>query len=131
MLISELDSLPNLPTSNNKKQSQKFKKSQPFWNDNLAAAWKEVCQSEKEYLSYKANKNSQVPLKIHLGNIYKNCQNAFDSKYRYFKRKHKKQDYEDLENSAKHDIPGMWKKLKKLSNPPSTRAALEIVREDN
>ena len=49
----------------------------------------------------------------------------------YFKRKHKKQDYEDLKKSAKHDIPGMWKKLKKLSNPPSTRAALEIVREDN
>ena len=24
----------------------------------------------------------------------------------------------------------MWKKLKQLSNPPSTRAALEIVRED-
>ena len=24
----------------------------------------------------------------------------------------------------------MWAKLKKLSNPPSTRAALEIVRED-
>ena len=127
LLISELDSLPDLPTSNNKKQNHKFKKSQPFWNENLTAAWKDVCQSEKDYLLYKSNKNSQAHIKARLRDFYKKCQNTFDSKYRYFKRKHKKQEFDDLGNDAKNDIQSMWKKL---SNPPSTRAALEILRED-
>ena len=130
LLVNEMSSLPDLPTSSNKNQNNKFRKCQPFWNGNLDKAWRDVCQSESNYLLYKANRNGQAEQKKLLREQYKSCQNIFDSKFRYFKRQHRKQEYEDLEKSAQSNISDMWSKLKKLSNPPSTRAALEIVRED-
>ena len=130
LLINELNSLPNIPISNNKKQNNKFKKSHIFWNDNLAAAWADVCRSENDYLMYNANKNVNLAHKNHLRNVFKNFQNTFDGKFRYFKRKHKKQEFENIESSSKTNPIEMWNIFKKLSSPPSTRAALEIVRED-
>ena len=62
--------------------------------------------------------------------IFTKMLKIFDGKFWYFKRKHKKSEFEDLENLAKTSPNKMWAKLKKLSNPPSTKAALEIVRED-
>ena len=32
--------------------------------------------------------------------------------------------------NAKDDPAAMWKTLKKLNNPPTTKAALEIIRDD-
>ena len=61
---------------------------------------------------------------------YKDCQKIFDRKFRFFKRKHRKQPFIDLENLSKENPSEMWAKLRKLCNPPSTRAALQIVRED-
>ena len=46
------------------------------------------------------------------------------------KRKHRKAEFQELENLSKSNLNEMWAKLKKLSSPPSTRAALEIVRAD-
>ena len=52
-----------------------------------------------------------------LRNVYQNAQKTFDSKFRFFKRKHKKSEYEDLENLAKTNPNEMLAKLKKLSSP--------------
>ena len=54
----------------------------------------------------------------------------FDRKFRFFKRKAKKQQFIDLENMAKNNPREMWTQLKRLGNPPLTRAALQIVRDD-
>ena len=54
----------------------------------------------------------------------------FDKKFRYYKRQHKKKDFEELSKSANNNPVNMWAKLKRLSEPPSTKAALEIVRQD-
>ena len=112
-----------------KNKTNYSKKIQTFWNENLATAWSNVWRSESEYLLFKANKNGNLAQRNNLKNIYKNFQNIFDSKFRYFKRKSKKKEFEDLETLAKDNPAEMWEKLKQLSNPPSTRAALEIVRE--
>ena len=100
LLLNELNSLPDLPKSNNKKQSNLFKKSQPFWNDNLATAWADVCKSETNYLMYNARKNGNLAQKHNLRNIYQHAQKTFDSKFRFFKRKHRKAEFEYLENLA-------------------------------
>ena len=50
-----------------------------------------------------------------LRNIYQSAQKTFDGKFRYFKRKHKKSEFEDLENLAKTSPNEIWAKLKKLS----------------
>ena len=101
LLLKELDSLPDIPKSNSKNQNKTFKKSQPFWNDNLATAWAHVCKTETDYLSFKARQNVNLAQKHFLRNVYQNALKTFDSKFRYFKRKHKKSEFEDLENLAK------------------------------
>ena len=47
------------------------------------------------------------------------------------RRKYKKQSQLELERNAKYNPTDMWSSLKKLNNPPSSRAALEIVRADD
>ena len=58
-------------------------------------------------------------------------QKHFDKKFRYFQRQHKKKEYYDLESNAKFKPAAMWEQLKRLDNPPTAKAALEIVREDD
>ena len=130
IFVLELSKLPDLPTSNSNKNKKRFRKSQPFWNDELQGIWKEVCRTEKEYLSYKVSHNSQLGWKQQLKTNFRYNQKLFDKKYRYFKRKHKKEEFEDLGNSASNNPAEMWAKLKKLCDPPSTRAALEVVHAD-
>ena len=67
--------------------------------------------------------------KKHLKANFKSSQKLFDKKFRYFKRLHKKKEFEDLSESANNPV-NMWAKLKRLSEPPNTRAALEILQED-
>ena len=90
LLLNEIDTLPDLPVSNNKNQNKLFRKSQPFWNENLKIAWFNVCKAEKEYLLYNARLNNNPQQKACLRDIYKNAQRCFDSKYRYFKCKYRK-----------------------------------------
>ena len=58
-------------------------------------------------------------------------QQIFDKRFRYFKRKDKKEQFSNLNKYAQNcNKTDMWSTLKKLNNPPSSRAALEIVRAD-
>ena len=130
LFLSEMAKLPNLPSSNVKSNKNKFRKSQPFWNDELENYWKEVCWTEKAYLSFKVSDKSLLNWKAKLRNDYKLAQKTFDKKFRFFKRQFKKKDFEDLSNSASNNPSEMWAKVKRLCDPPSSRAALEIVRAD-
>ena len=47
LFLRELDKLPSMPVSFNKKQKKLFRKSQPFWNGDLETLWKTACQVEK------------------------------------------------------------------------------------
>ena len=66
LLLNELDTIPDLPKSNQKKQNKQFRKSQPFWNRNLETAWRDVCRSENNYLMYKANSRCEIAQKNQL-----------------------------------------------------------------
>ena len=96
----------------------------------LEGYWKEVCRTEKEYLNFKVNCNAQLAWKQRLRANYKEAQKLFDKKFRFYKRAHKKKDFEDLSNLSDTNPTEMWAKLKRLCDPPSSRAALEILRED-
>ena len=130
LFLTEMSKLPDLPTSNFNKTQNKFRKSQPFWNKELDRFWKEVCRTENEYLSFKVRNNFQLPYKNQLKSNYKYAQKLYDKKFRYYKRSYRKQEYDDLGNLSDTNPSEMWAKLKRLSEPPSSRAALEIVRED-
>ena len=68
--------------------------------------------------------------KNYLKSNYRNAQKLFDKKFRSLKRQYKKKDFEELSEAANTNPVDMWAKLKRLCDPPSTRAALEIVRQD-
>ena len=129
IFLSEMSKLPDLPTSNANSNNKIFRKSKEFWNDELAAIWSDVCRTEREYLAFKVSCNSQLSYKHALKSNYRNAQKLFDKKYRFYKRKHKKQNYDDLSASVANPVE-MWAKLKRLCDKPSCRAALEIVQAD-
>ena len=130
IFLAEMARLPDLPTSGSKNNKNKFRKSQPFWNDDLEFCWKEVCRTESEYLAYKVQSNAQLSWKRFIHSNYKAAQKLFDKKFRYYKRTHKKKEFEELSNLSDTNPTEMWAKLKLLCDPPSSRAALEIVRAD-
>ena len=91
----------------------------------------DTCGAEKKYLNFKVQKAQDFVLKNELRTLFKTTQKNFDKKFRYFQRQHRKTQYSNLEESAKSRPASMWEQLKKLDNPPTARAALEIVREDD
>ena len=86
--------LPDLPMSSTKNADNKFRKSQPFWNEELEGYWKEVCKTEKEYLKFKVSSNVQLTWKNQLRLKYKEAEKNVENKFRYFKRLFKKKDFE-------------------------------------
>jgi hypothetical protein len=130
LFINQLEKLPTLPAPGNKKQKKLFRKSQPFWNDDLANLWNITCQAENYYTSFKVNSNQDLHQKNILRDDFKNKQKSFDIMFRQAKRKSKKQDLIELEKNAVSNPNSMWATLKKLSDPPSTKAVLEIIRAD-
>ena len=131
LFMTELSQLPDLPVSQNKNFLSKFKKCKKFWNEELANCWKNVCNSEKQYLNFKVRIPADHAIKRDLLYRYKSTQKTFEAKYRFYKRKHKKQELADLEHDTIKNPQQMWSKLKQLGNPPSSKAVLEIIREDN
>ena len=131
LFLSELNKLPNIPISTNKKQNKLFRKSQPFWSNDLEALWKTTCQIEKNYLNFKVVTPADRYNKSILRNEFKDARKVFDKTFRQAKRNYKKQSQRELERNAKQNPTDMWSSLKKLNNPPCSRAALEIVRADD
>jgi hypothetical protein len=130
MFLKELKTLPEMPRSGSKKSNSKFSKSTSFWNDELANLWLCVCANEKAYLAFKVRNNSDIFKKSQLRDNFKNAQKDYDKKFRFYKRKFKKQESDKLSISSSDNPAEMWAKLKRLAEPVTSRMAMEIVRED-
>ena len=130
IFLGEMSTLPTIPSSKLKKQNKKFRKSQPFWNSELEIMWKNSCSCEKAYLDFRVHSNQDFAIKNILRLNFKTAQKNFDKKFRYLKRQHHKNQFRDLETNASKNPTAMWEALKKLDNRPTTKAALEIIRED-
>ena len=89
-----------------------------------------MCNSERQYLHFKVRGPADQATKRDLLQKFKNDQKSFQAKFRFYKRKHKKQELIDLEHDTVNNPKNMWTKLKQLGNPPSSKAVLEIIRAD-
>ena len=89
-----------------------------------------VCANEKAYLAFKVCNNSDLLRKSKLRDNFKNAQTNYDRKLRFYKRKFKKQESDQLSISSSDNPAEMWAKLKRLAEPVTSRVAMEIVRED-
>ena len=92
--------------------------------------WSIACQAEKNYTSFKVSNNADFQYKNNLRQVFKNAQSHFDKKFRYFKRQFTNKNINDLGKLVAENSAEIWAKLKKLGDPPSSRAAIEIVRAD-
>ena len=63
IFITEMNKLPDIPRSSCKKLNRKFRKSKPFWNQELEQLWSSSCQAEKSYLHFKVKTNLDFPIK--------------------------------------------------------------------
>ena len=129
LFLTEMESLPSIPMSNNKKLKKSFRNAQPFWNPELKSLWSATCRAEKNYLHFKVASPADLPIKNNLHKVFKNAQTHFDKKFRYFKRKYVNQKQNELLDMASENDPNIWTKIKRLNSPPS-RPPLEIVRAD-
>ena len=129
IFLQEMDHLPTLPQGASKSLKRSFRKSQPFWNDELARLWFSVCQSEKVYLSFKVCYKSQMKIKEDLRLKFKSDQKLFDKRFRAHKRQHQSKSLQELSDLAKDHSPEIWKKLKRL-NSPLQKPPLEVLLED-
>ena len=73
------------------------------------------------------NDNAQKNI---LNEEFKLAQRHFDKKFLYFKRQHKSNKTQNLKDAAERDPNEMWKQIKSLSEPKSSRVILEIIRQD-
>ena len=129
LFSDEIDKLPFKASSSNK-QNKQFRKGQSFWNDELGTLWNDYCQKEKQYIDFKCNGRHDQQEKGRLRECFKQSQKLFDKRYRYFKRKSKAQELNDLKNDAHSNPNEMWKKIKRLNETKSTKAVLEIINSD-
>ena len=67
IFLSEMATLPNIPTSNSSKQNKKFKKSKSFWNAELENLWSQACNAEKLFLRFKVRRNTDFVQKTDSG----------------------------------------------------------------
>ena len=125
----EIEKLP-FKTSDSSKQNKQFKKGQGFWNDELGNLWNDYCNKEKQYLNFKCKDIRDQPEKARLREYFKQSQKLFDKRYRFFKRKAKAQELNDLKSDAQYNPNEMWKKLKRLNENKSSKAVLEIIKSD-
>ena len=90
IILKEMEKLPEIPKSSNKKQSKKINKGKSFWNEELRDLWNDACRTEKNYLKFKVSTFADKILKGKLRLEFKNAQKRFDKRYRYHKRQFQK-----------------------------------------
>lgn len=84
----------------------------------------------KKYLNFKVHSIGDDQIKTSLRLAFKNAQSTFDKSYRKYKRLHKKAEFLKFESDSRKNPSEMLAAPKRLSNPPSAKTALEIVRAD-
>ena len=135
IFATEMDKLPNIPTSQTNKGKKLLRKAAPFWNSNLNDLWKARCSSENLYLSFKCDGKNMLHRseKRQLLSQFKADQKLFDKVFRQAKRQFENKSFKnlaDLADKASNDPAEMWKRLKALSDRKSSSVLLEIIRQD-
>ena len=127
----EINKLPDIPSAQSKKGRQSLRKASQFWNDELQKLWDICCNQENIYCSYHCNgSRSDQFIKQRLRNDFKTAQSNFDKKHRQLKRQNKTKAFQSLAqlaDDASTNPNEIWKRLKALSEPKSSRAILEII----
>ena len=132
---SEIEKLPNIPVTNNKKGRRKLRKSAAFWNIELQELWETRCNFEKTYSVFKCDGKNPLQ-RVHkqkLLNEFKQAQKLFNVRYRQIKRHHQNRAFHELAalaDKASGDPNEMWKRLRALSDHKPAHILLEIIKQD-
>ena len=92
-----------------------FRKSQKFWNNDLADLWFSACQAEKMYINFRVACHGDLTQKNNLKEIFKNAQAHFDKKFRYYKRQFHSKDQNELHKLAADNFKGCKRNFRKMA----------------
>ena len=130
IFLNEMSKLPDLPNSSSKKGRRLKRKSHSFWNQELEQLWSVRCEKENLYSNFVCRSRNDNVQKNILNGEFKEAQRNFDKKFRFFKRQHRSNKTQNLKDNAEKDPNEMWKQLKSLAEPKSSKVVLEIIRQD-
>ena len=102
IFATEMEKLPNIPTSQTNKGKKLLRKAAPFWNSNLNDLWKARCSSENLYLSFKCDGKNMLHRseKSKLLSQFKADQKLFDKVFRQAKRQFENKSFKNLADLA-------------------------------
>ena len=110
--------------------SKKLRKScrphKPYWNDELATLWKNVCEKERLFTRFRGKKRERTRLLSE----YKYVQHFFEKKLRHFERVHRKQCMDDIETLTTGSPLEFWDKLNTLGPRNKKTVPMETYSED-
>ena len=100
----------------------------PWWNDNLAQIWHNVCEAEKQYLVCNIGNKG---LKSRLRSSYKDIQNNFDKEIRKAKRIYQKSVRNELIHVETNDPKHFWNIIKNLGPKRKTDSIpMDVINDD-
>ena len=125
-LFSEIDS--NLQINYCTKPCRKcYKYYKPYWSNDLTKVWKDMRDSEKEFL--KVNKHTSKARKTELKQIYKTKRHIFDKALREAERNYKKGVSEDIETVNTENPKVFWNFIKKLGPRKTNKIVYKLLRK--
>ena len=117
----------NIPYTEMHPKSKKFFKThKPFWNDELKDLWSQMNTAEK--LLRKAVNGQDKRLKH---TEFRMKQHQFDRRFRFFERKYKYEQCDNIETLNTTDPKQFWEKLNSLGPKKKQIIPLEVYDENN
>ena len=131
IFLEEMSKLPDQAGSSSKTSRRLKRKSHAFWNEELQELWSIRCNKERIFSKFISRSQNDVTKKKILKEQFQAAQKDFDKKFRFYKRKNRADKSKLLEENAEKNPNEMWKYIKSLSEPKSSKVVMEIIRQDN
>ena len=103
-------------------KANRSKHSKPYWNKELQDLWYTMHSAERLFVKHKGDRESRQQL---LDN-FRQCQHAFDKRYRLFKRKYQRGQLLYLEEIQSSSPQHFWSEVNKLGPKRKKQIPMEI-----
>ncbi len=124
-LFKEMDNV--LPKNRGIQSSKKLKIKKPYWSDELKVLWKQMCDSENEYLKYKGSNQIRQLLR----HRFKESSRIFNRTLRRAERAYNRSRQDEIETVCTSNPTEFWNYIKKLGPRTSNKIPEEVYDDDN
>jgi hypothetical protein len=109
-----------------RKTRKRYKHFKPYWDDELENLWQNVRISERKFLRFRGDKNTQNQLRSQ----FKLAQDTFDRRIRSAERRYKRSLAFDIDSASTDNPREFWNHIKQLGPKRKSSIPLEVY-DDN